>query len=484
MTNSAGKKSLKINDNAEFSSPKARESSPLLSQIPNRYDDIGEFEDSDVEDGLSSRFEANGTPNNKSSQPEKPKNKLLLAGLLVAAIIIAIANNLTWKRTLNRFASHGGHSLEFFVSQFTVLLFIFFSGLSLLYTIYFTDSITPEQWKFPKIKFFYMALLDGSASLLAAIGGAHTAGTLQTLIIQSGIPVTMAMSYFFLKQRYVPRQYLGALLIMCGAAVGIIPTLLHRSTTAVISATASYGVFIYMGAILPGAYSNVYKETNLKAERLDVYLLSTGVAVLQLFVGFMFMPVLAFPAFGGVALSDIPTQLVDGWRCFMGEELEGFQCHTVSPSPMAMTLTFTVVNFVYNVLLLNITKVGGAVMVVITSALALPITNIAFTLPFLMGAEAEPFNWWNVGGLALVVSGFLTYSLVSGKDQATMPIKTALGVGGQHLFIEDRSNIRRTMSVPASYSPGGFKARTPMKKGFKSSPNLSRMANAKSRTWD
>ena len=119
-------------------------------------------------------------------------------------------------------------------------------------------TITPEMRQFPMQRFAVMASLDGSAGLLGTIGGAGCAGQvrstlfarshslcatqLQTLIGQSGIPMTMAFSALALQTRYVARQYIGertgfarlgvsdfdrsgALLIVIGALFGMAPQL-------------------------------------------------------------------------------------------------------------------------------------------------------------------------------------------------------------------------------------------------------------------
>lgn len=47
-------------------------------------------------------------------------------------------------------------------------------------------------------------------------------------------------------------------------------------------------------------------------------------------------------------------------------------------------------NFLYNVLQLLITKHGGATLLVISAALALPVTNLAFKMRFIMGTRPVP----------------------------------------------------------------------------------------------
>ncbi len=50
---------------------------------------------------------------------------------------------------------------------------------------------------------------------------------------------------------------------------------------------------------------------------------------------------------------------------------------------------YVLVNFLFNVLQLLITKHGGATLLVISAALALPVTNLAFKLHFIMGADGR-----------------------------------------------------------------------------------------------
>lgn len=50
------------------------------------------------------------------------------------------------------------------------------------------------------------------------------------------------------------------------------------------------------------------------------------------------------------------------------------------------------------------------VFCVVRQALSLPITNICFSLPFLMGDDADSLSMCSLIGIVLVVIGFVTYS--------------------------------------------------------------------------
>jgi hypothetical protein len=57
--------------------------------------------------------------------------------------------------------------------------------------------------------------------------------------------------------------------------------------------------------------------------------------------------------------------------------------------------------------------------VVVSSALALPLTNLVFSSKALLGEDAEPLSKYNLVALVLVVLGFIAYSLL-GREDGTM----------------------------------------------------------------
>lgn len=59
---------------------------------------------------------------------------------------------------------------------------------------------------------------------------------------------------------------------------------------------------------------------------------------------------------------------------------------------------------------------GSALFSLVAAAVALPLSNLAFELPLIMGNDAEAFSYYNLSGLALVVLGFVLYSLFSRKE--------------------------------------------------------------------
>jgi len=74
---------------------------------------------------------------------------------------------------------------------------------------------------------------------------------------------------------------------------------------------------------------------------------------------------------GGLTYREISMQLIDGWTCFRGtnpNDPEG-DCSNAA----YLLMTYIVVNFVCNIIMLVITKHGSAVLLVVSQVCALHI---------------------------------------------------------------------------------------------------------------
>eukprot|EP00615_Pteridomonas_danica_P008497 CAMPEP_0114363230 /NCGR_PEP_ID=MMETSP0101-20121206/26395_1 /TAXON_ID=38822 ORGANISM="Pteridomonas danica, Strain PT" /NCGR_SAMPLE_ID=MMETSP0101 /ASSEMBLY_ACC=CAM_ASM_000211 /LENGTH=378 /DNA_ID=CAMNT_0001509737 /DNA_START=312 /DNA_END=1445 /DNA_ORIENTATION=+ len=305
-----------------------------------------------------------------------------------------------------------------------------------------------------------MGFLDAASGFLSTIGGAYTDGGLQNLLNQCSIPGTIVMSYFFLGETVNKSQGLGSTAIVLGTAVSVLPAILNPNLH---SATTVTGVLIYLCGIIPTSASNVYKEAAFRTGNdlhVDIYLLSALVAVFQVIFGFMFIPILALPGFGGIPLAEIPNQLRYGFYCFLGQNsLPGDHCgytnHWFQGSTAAM-LIYCVINFGYNVLSLLVTKYGSATLMVVSAALALPITNLAFSWKFLMGDYVESFSDADVAALVIVVFGFLVYSSdgigLSTSDESTRTRLLPIVPRGSVAYLT-RSNSDPNMFWSPAFTP-------------------------------
>jgi len=281
-----------------------------------------------------------------------------------------------------------------------------------------------------------MGFLDAFAGFLSCVGGAFVGGAIQSLMNQTTIPITLLLSKIFLGSVYRRRQNIGSAIIVVGAICSVLPSLLPKNTeegndelnsyaesngiyrflteTTARSATTFSGVVVYFFSIIPGGFSNVYKEYAFKESEnpVDVYYMTTWVAFFQVVLGFVFLPAQLLPGLGSLTYEDILPQLRDGWMCMLGyNPLEGDQCEGAG----FIMVVYVAVNFVYNIFSLLVVKHGSANLSVIAAAVALPLTNMSFSWKFLMGADYEPFDYINLVSTAIVLAGFLTYSTSSEK---------------------------------------------------------------------
>lgn len=150
------------------------------------------------------------------------------------------------------------------------------------------------------------------------------------------------------------------------------------------------------------------------------------------------------------SLHEMPQNLVDGWHCFLGYRLSGYECDESSPSSAFLLLIYVVANWLYNIAVLKMVKHGSAVALVIASAMALPISNVAFTLRFIMGEDTEEMSLYNLLGLGLVVIGFLCYSLVPDVETGEFIVPTGTCRNLTYMRIYDEQRDERMYSADSS----------------------------------
>ena len=74
---------------------------------------------------------------------------------------------------------------------------------------------------------------------------------------------------------------------------------------------------------------------------------------------------------------------------------------------------FLAVNFIFNLVAMEVVKEAGANVYFILMAVRLPVQTVCFSLPFLMGVHAEPLHAWSLLALALTLAGLTIYRLAN-----------------------------------------------------------------------
>jgi drug/metabolite transporter (DMT)-like permease len=246
-----------------------------------------------------------------------------------------------------------------------------------------------------------MGILDSLAGILMVYGGKGTSGTLQTLLFQAVIPLTMILAIIILKEKYTSLQYVGAFGVVLGVFVAFYPSLGTGGNLVY--------VLVYFSSVIPTAVSSVYKEHSLKKMFVNMFYLQAWVSLFQVLTSFVFLPINVIPVIGGMQVQDIPQNIIDGTKCFVGTpSREGDNCHWA----FVPVLGYTVANFLFNLLSLYILKSLSSAIVYIQNTVRLPLVAIAFHIPRIVGTESIGWgsdDFFTFGGLVLIITGLALY---------------------------------------------------------------------------
>lgn len=280
----------------------------------------------------------------------------------------------------------------------------------------------------------YAALgaLDALYNLFTGLTSPRTSPPLQNLLFQLPVPAAMLMTKIVWRStRYKLGQYIGATVIVAGAVVSILPSLIHPSaadsgasdpsdpgaTPAPTNDLAS--VLIYTMGVLFYTAMSVYKAHIVKAApSLDFYFLSMCESVWCVVWGFAFVPMLWIPHVGTDVPANTWQHFAAGARCMFGGRGTavsdgGDPSAQCARSVWAWALGWVGSNVAVSVLGLAVCQRGDAVLFNVVNSVQLPLSNLVFSSAAIMTAAlAAPFDRTVWAGLALVCVGFAIYQFL------------------------------------------------------------------------
>ena len=187
--------------------------------------------------------------------------------------------------------------------------------------------------------------------------------------------------------RYRWTHLVGAALIVGGIVLALIPKLIEKNKSAADQTKPGFAIMFFL-AVIPTAFSNVFKEIAFKGADLDIYLVNAWVATFQFFIGFPLLPIGILVKDNPLqALKDLPKEFLFGMECFVGQGPDGELC--VQRLVMVHILVYLFINIFYNIFVLSVLKYGSASLLQISSAILLPLANITFTIAPIMN-EFKP----------------------------------------------------------------------------------------------
>lgn len=236
----------------------------------------------------------------------KNKNSSGMILLLFFSILGATANTVLFKITLNSFSS-SRTNYGFFVSQFSTFLYTF-QALLVSLILMWRDPVSVSNLTVKNQSvYLYMGSLDAASATLGAIAGAYCPGGMQTILNQLIIPLTMIGAVLVLGTRFDRHQIWGSSFIIFGSIVASSSYFFNSPTPSSSSSSdpssssfmsLSASITLYFFSILPCAMSNIYKERVMKEMDMNEVHTSTVVSFWQLWIGFLFLPLLSLKSLG------------------------------------------------------------------------------------------------------------------------------------------------------------------------------------------
>jgi len=373
---------------------------------------------------------------------------LKVAMYTVLYVTSGVVNSIFLKKIMNSLTNYA-----LFLNQVTNYGYIPIFGTAVLYEIFFTKLITKEQRDFPWWKFFVMGSLDAINGYFVVIGGIGTSGTMQQLLNQAIIPVTMVGSFIFLKERYSLIQIGGSLLIVGGVTLSLLPSLTNSGGDS--QQNIPFFNMFFLCQAIPFAASNLYKDIAFKSVDMDVWYLQFWDVFYQSLIGtFLFPANTLLPPPAKIIWSDIPSAMKNGGICLSGTDVitplnsncgssASNQCDACTHAWLILII-YMCINVIYNIFILLVIKHGSATILSIAQTIRLPLTSIAFSQKWIMGNQVEGFSNFTLYGLFIILAGLSAFRAGSlmkkrpeGEGEAG-PVKIIprMGPGGTEIFAE------------------------------------------------
>jgi len=338
----------------------------------------------------------------------------------VLLVVTSVGNTVCFKQMTTAMPNYG-----WYLTQLSSVVYVpIFGVLAKQKGALLTDSAMLQR-------FAVMGVFDGLSGILTVLGGIHTSGTLQVLIGQLVIPSTLILSIIFLGKRFHLLQYTGATSIVLGILLAtVISTSGGGDNEAIF-------VILFAMAVLPAAMSSIFKEVAFKGfdGDLDINVIQFWVAVFQVGVNFLAMPIYSLQALGP---QQVPPHLMlrqveEGSRCLFlfensittdcGQEGQRECDHCAAAwQPVFRYLFF---NLLFNISSILVIKHGSAALSFLVATLRMPLSSMAFSSPTIMGGKATKLNLSDFLALVVIIIGLSAYRQGSRLQKRQRQSKTA-----------------------------------------------------------
>jgi len=334
-----------------------------------------------------------------------------VVGLGLVLLVAAVANNLVAKKWQHLIGTHA-----LFVS--TIHPFVLTPGffLGYWYRLHGTQWSTEDGGEahastlsFAKRSFFMMAIFDTVMVVLQTVASPQVTGMTLGLLGQASIPLSMATAWLYLGERFGSGQLLGAAMIVAGA---VVQTMAKDSSSPALQQDSLPHVGLFLASLVPSCFGRIYQEEALGNANVEPFYLQGWVALFQTALTIVLLPFFAFWEGHDASPRGILALMQGGVTCLQGTNVHPGDVCTGGDAAFWLG-AFLLVNFVFNVVAMEVVKAAGANIFFLLMAVRLPVQTLCFSLYVVMGEHAEPLNASGLSALGLTLAGLAVYRLAN-----------------------------------------------------------------------
>uniref|UniRef100_A0A7S3VPT9 EamA domain-containing protein n=1 Tax=Dunaliella tertiolecta TaxID=3047 RepID=A0A7S3VPT9_DUNTE len=276
-----------------------------------------------------------------------------------------------------------------------------------------------------KRPFILIGACEAASQVFSMIGASHLPGVLIPIINQSYLLWSFLLAALILKTRFHPSQLIGALLVVAGVALSVLPPDVAASLwqgspstaastlpgAAIPSVELKYVALVVACFSLP-ALASIMKDKIFREEKerlgkpLDIFVVNSFGSAFQALFVVLLLPVTT--SLARVPLDQLPDYLTRGSQCLQGlTPACGTDC---SLSPL-LPFAYIVMNLLFNVSMLLLLRSIGAVGTTMVSSLLVPLTIAAFTLVPASFLPPPTLSSNFLLGAFILVCGQLTFNM-------------------------------------------------------------------------
>lgn len=171
-------------------------------------------------------------------------------------------------------------------------------------------------------------------------------------------------------------------------------------------------------AMIPMALSSIYKESYSQETEIDPIYWNLWITIFQTFYSLLFAVPTGYISEPRVPADEFFSNFWDGFKCTFGYSSLDTGCHPDHChlwGPLFFWL-YQFSTFGLAISMIVLLKYGGANLMFLGSTLILPISNLAFALPFMPNATAVHFT--DILGLCVILFGLGLYKYAASFDES------------------------------------------------------------------